>query len=180
MSQTCVLTFSSRTKSVRLVVHGDGRVTVTAPRFASRRVIEQFVASKSEWIKQKLANFKKHPPVLVPKLSKAEIVKYKKLARVLVEARIKHFNALYNFKFQRIAIRNQKTRWGSCSKKGNLNFNFKIVLLPPGLADYIVVHELCHLGEFNHSKNFWALVAKTVPNFRALRGELRKHQIRYQ
>jgi hypothetical protein len=165
---------------VRLVVHHDGRVVVTAPRFASKQMIEQFVASKSEWIKEKLAHFKKHPRVLVPKHTKKEIVAYKKQARQLVEARIKHFNAIYNFKFQRIAIRNQKTRWGSCSKKGNLNFNYKIVLLPPELADYIVVHELCHLGELNHSRNFWALVEKTVPNWRELRMSLRKDQIRLQ
>lgn len=178
--KSCSIKRSKRTRSVRLVVYPDGRVAVTAPWFVGLRTINNFVASKSEWIKEKLAHFKKHPQPLVPKHTKKNIAQYKKKARQLVEARIKHFNAVYNFKFQRIAIRNQKTRWGSCSKKGNLNFNYKIVLLPLELADYIVVHELCHLGEFNHSRSFWALVEKTIPNFRELRGQLRKHQIRYQ
>ena len=67
-----------------------------------------------------------------------------------------------------------KTRWGSCSKKGTLNFNYKIALLSPELRDYIIVHELCHLGEFNHSSKFWLLVEKTVPNYKTLRKQIKQ------
>jgi len=98
----------------------------------------------------------------------------KEKARELVKARLEYFNTFYGYKWGKIAIRNQKTRWGSCSKKGNLNFNYKIVLLPPSYSDYIIVHELCHLEEFNHSENFWNLVAKTIPNWRVIRMNLRK------
>ncbi len=100
---------------------------------------------------------------------KAEYEKHKEVAMTLAENRISHYNKLYHFKINRIAIKNSKTRWGSCSKKGNLNFNYKIALLPPELADYIIVHELCHLGEFNHSAKFWELVAMAMPNWKEIR-----------
>jgi len=86
---------------------------------------------------------------------------------------LEYFNTFYNFKWGRVTIRNQKTRWGSCSKKGNLNFNYKIALLKPSQADYIIVHELCHLKEFNHGKNFWSLVAQTIPDYKEVRSSLR-------
>ena len=70
-------------------------------------------------------------------------------------------------------MRNQRSRWGSCSRSGNLNFNYRIASLRPELQDYIVVHELCHLKEFNHKEGFWALVALTVPDWQTLRAELR-------
>jgi len=73
-----------------------------------------------------------------------------------------------------VKIRDQSSRWGSCSWKGNLNFSYKLVLLPEHLADYVVVHELCHLREMNHSPRFWALVSQTVPDYRAKRRELKK------
>lgn len=107
------------------------------------------------------------------KAGRVEYLKYKEVAREVAIKRLEYFNQFYNFKYGQVAIRNQKTRWGSCSKKGNLNFNYKIALLPPELADYLVVHELCHLGEFNHSQNFWNLVGKTLPDYRELRKKLR-------
>lgn len=106
--------------------------------------------------------------------SKSNYLKHKEQARALAHHKVAHFNTIYNFPINRIAIRNQKTRWGSCSRNGNLNFNYKIALIPEPLADYIVVHEICHLGEFNHSKNFWDLVARTIPDWKKKREELRR------
>jgi predicted metal-dependent hydrolase len=105
--------------------------------------------------------------------SKSEYLKYKNQALELVRNKLEYFNKFYNFKYNKVTVRNQSTRWGSCSKSGNLNFNHKLALLPENLVDYVVVHELCHLGEFNHSKNFWDLVARTVPDFKERRQELR-------
>lgn len=104
-------------------------------------------------------------------------LKHKEAARALVLARIEHFNNYYKLNFKRISIRNQRTRWGSCSRNGNLNFNYKLALIPEYMADYVIVHELCHLKEFNHSKRFWALVGETIPNFSQIRQELRQMRV---
>jgi len=96
-------------------------------------------------------------------------LKYKEEARCLVKERVVVFGEIYKVSPKRIAIKNTKSRWGSCSKKGNLNFNYRIVFLSPALADYLIVHELCHLKEFNHSSRFWNLVALSLPDYKKLR-----------
>lgn len=97
----------------------------------------------------------------------------KEKARAFVKSRLEYFNNFYGYAYNRISIKDTKSRWGSCSTKANLNFNYKIIFLPPELADYIIVHELCHLKEMNHSPNFWILVAHTLPNYKKLRKSLR-------
>jgi len=96
---------------------------------------------------------------------------------MVITAKIKRYNELFQYRLGRVSIRNQRTRWGSCSKRGNLNFNYKILFLEESFADYIVVHELCHLQELNHSKRFWSLVAQVFPNYRQIRNELRRKVI---
>jgi len=99
-------------------------------------------------------------------------------ARAIVAERIAHFmhhyGARHGISVGRVAIRNQKSRWGSCSKKGNLNFNYKLAFMPPPIRDYVIVHEICHIKEFNHGRGFWSLVAETVPDWKKLRKELRR------
>jgi predicted metal-dependent hydrolase len=102
----------------------------------------------------------------------------KEMARTLVENRLSFFNKIYKFKINRVAIKNTTTRWGSCSSKKNLNFNYKIIYLRSDLANYLIVHELCHLSELNHSKKFWALVSQTIPNYAKINKELKKIHIR--
>ena len=98
--------------------------------------------------------------------SPEEFRRYKKQAAKLVLRKIEKYNKIYNFSYNKIFIRNQRTRWGSCSQKKNLSFNYKIIFLPDELADYLVVHELCHLKEFNHSRRFWDLVRVAIPDYR--------------
>ncbi len=105
--------------------------------------------------------------------SQKEYLLHKETARKLVHERLKYFNQFYGFKYNKVSIRNQKTRWGSCSKSGNLNFSYKLVLLPPHLSDYIIIHELCHLKEFNHSQAFWDLVAQQAPDYKKAINELK-------
>ncbi len=104
---------------------------------------------------------------------------HKEAARVLVHERLRYWNQFYNFSYHRVAIRNQRRCWGSCTSKGNLNFSYKLLLLPPHLADYIILHELCHLGELNHSPRFWALVAERMPDYKEHMKELRQIEKTY-
>ena len=104
----------------------------------------------------------------------SEYIEIKEKARALVHQRLEYYNQFYNFKYNRVAIRNQKSRWGSCSRAGNLNFNYRLAVIDPVLADYVIVHELCHLKELNHSSGFWDLVAETMPNYKYLRTILLK------
>ncbi len=117
--------------------------------------------------------------------SNAHYLKYKSATRLLVEEKIKFYINIYKEKHKiefkpsgRIAIRNTVSRWGSCSTKGNLNFSYRLSLLPQELSDYIIVHELCHLKEFNHGQKFWDLVALELPDHEKLREKLKKHSLR--
>ncbi len=93
-------------------------------------------------------------------------LEHKEAARSLTLARLEYFNQHYDLTWNRVAIRNQRRCWGSCTSLKNLNFSYKILFLPPALQDYIFVHELCHLKELNHGPNFWALVAEVIPDYR--------------
>lgn len=101
-------------------------------------------------------------------------VENKESARTLVIDRLEHFNRHYNLSWNRVAIRNQRRCWGSCSSAKNLNFNYKILLLPPHLRDYIIVHELCHLVHLHHGQTFWDLVSEQMPGYKQFVHELRE------
>ena len=173
------LNISNKARSLRLAVYCDGRCVVTTPRFIPQFIVDRFLINKSEWILNKIEYFIKYKGIISThkKGTRGEYIKNKDLAYKIAKDRLEYYNKFYGYKWNNIIIKNQKTRWGSCSKKGNLNFNYKIVLLPEKARDYIIVHELCHLGEFNHSRNFWKLVAKTIPNYLEIRKNLRKNII---
>ena len=180
------LKISKKAKQMRLEIHRNGELVVTVPRGMDYGFVERFVYQKSNWIADKLRYFNslKENPVVEPSslqgqrvflnTSRREYLKYKSAAKILAENRITYYNKFYNFRINRVAIKNTKSRWGSCSKRGNLNFSYKIALLPKDLADYVIVHELCHLGEFNHSKGFWKLVSLTIPNYIELKNKFHK------
>lgn len=100
---------------------------------------------------------------------------YRKKAEETIRDRLDHFNQHYGFHFRRVAFRDQKSRWGSCSRAGNLNFNWRLIMAPIEVIDSVVVHELCHLKEMNHSRRFWALVEETFPNYREVRKWLKEN-----
>jgi hypothetical protein len=100
-----------------------------------------------------------------PKRVNRSYVLHKETARTLLRARLEYFNQHYKHAYSRVAIRDQRRCWGSCSSKGNLNFSYKLLFLPPCLRDYVVVHELCHLRVLNHSTDFWMLVAEVMPDY---------------
>lgn len=166
---------SWRARRLRLAVYCDGSFVVTAPRGFDFSRIEEFIVQKTEWVLEKLDFAKKRGRSLTFfRNSKKKYKKLKHEALSLAGRKTAEFNRIYGFKYSKISIRNQKTRWGSCSKKGNLNFSYKIALLPKKYLDYIIVHELCHLEEFNHSPDFWNLVARTIPDYKEIRKKIRK------
>ena len=165
---------SDRAKRMRLAVYCDATVVVTVPRGVEMGLIEKFLQEKRSWIEDKIAYFTQFKNKPITRFSETDYKKYKDDAFALAYERVSHFNQIYGFSYNDINIKNQKTRWGSCSAKGNLNFNYKILFLPEAVRDYVVVHELCHLKEFNHSKKFWNLVAKALPEYLEINAELRK------
>lgn len=166
---------SKTARRLRITISRDGQCIVTIPRRMDEVIAQKFVNEKSDWIRKQINRVALLPPPTV--FSKKEIVALKKQTRLLVTERLSYFNQFYGHTYFKISIRRQKTRWGSCSKTGNLNFNYKIALLPPHLADYIIVHELCHLKEMNHSKRFWELVELTIPFPSLKRRELKIHKL---
>jgi predicted metal-dependent hydrolase len=120
-----------------------------------------------------VARHAKRRPSVLPRASAAEFKKHTAEALLFVRERITVLNAPYAFKFSKIVIRNQKTLWGSCSKQGVLSFNYRLLFLPSLLQDYIIIHELCHLSQMNHSARFWNMVSLTVPNPKQVRRQFR-------
>lgn len=169
-----VLKASARSKRMRLAVHAGGFLVVTIPSRMGERMMERFLLEKADWVLEKITVMKKKTPIKSEPLSKVEWKRMKVVALELVHRRLGYFNDYYRFTYNHVSIRQQKTRWGSCSRDKNLNFNVKLAVLPAKLADYIIVHELCHLKEMNHSPRFWKLVAQTFPDHKELRKELKK------
>lgn len=165
---------SRRARSLRLEIGSSG-LMVTKPWFMSVFFMEQFIKRQSDWI---LKNLAKHRNTKVlPKIEKEELMVLKKRAAKILISRLEYFNQKYNFKYKSVSVRNQKTRWGSCSRVGSLNFNYRLVLLPGELLDYVVVHELCHLKEMNHSLKFWNLVEQAIPDYKEKRKALEKFRL---
>lgn len=165
---------SRRAKNMRLTIYCDGSLVATVPSRYSDGILEEFILEKSDWILKKIEYFNNFSHKEFWVNNPTDFVNSKEKALDLARERINYFNQFYNFSFKKINIRNQRTRWGSCSRSGSLSFNYKIVYLPAKLADYVIVHELCHLQEFNHSRKFWALVKKTVPDCEKIRKEVRR------
>ena len=164
---------SRRAKRMRIAIYGDTNIVVTLPYGLKESLAEKFLSAKAAWLLDKILYFKKYGQLVFIKSNIRDYQKNKQAVLSLAEDRVNYFNKIYKLKFNKIAIRRQKTRWGSCSSKGNLNYNYKILFLPEAITDYIIVHELCHLKEFNHSRKFWHLVAQAAPNYLEIKKELK-------
>lgn len=166
---------TKRTRRLRITVYPGGRVVLSHPRFVTNRGILRFLSQYETWVAKEVEKMKH---VIVPEArllgSRKEYKEQKEKARAFVHERLHYFNLHYKLAHGRVAIKNMKSRWGSCSGKRNLNFHYKIVSLPPELADYLIVHELSHVKELNHGERFWSLVGETLPNYTILRTRLRK------
>ncbi len=131
---------SKRAKRARLTIYCDGRVVVTIPWRLNKKLADRLVTQKANWILKKLAHFKQSKGLVLPKSNKKDYLRYKIEVGQFIKQRINYFNQNEQFLFKSINIKNQKTRWGSCSAKKNLNFNYRIIFLPKEMADYIIIH----------------------------------------
>lgn len=163
-----------RARRINITVRRDGTVWVTKPRRTPMREVEAFIRKCEQWILRTQEKYSTLPKTSRIETSKEGYEKYKAMARRDVACRISRLNDFYRAPISKLTVRNQKSRWGSCSHTGALSFNYRILFLPDDLADYIVAHELCHVREMNHSKRFWDLVAFTIPDHKERRKELRK------
>ena len=163
---------SSR-KTISIVIRPNGEVEVRCPKHCSRREAEQFLASKEVWLRKHLEVIGQRQKL--PMLSEAERKALAEQASGILPAKVRHFAQLIGVSCGRITIRSQRTRWGSCSAKGNLSFNCLLMLCPEPVQDYVVIHELCHRKEMNHSALFWAEVEKILPDYPIRRKWLKEH-----
>ena len=166
----------SKRKTLSVEIKPDGQVIVRIPERVSRREAERFVSERSEWIEEtleKLSEKRRNTPSL-PKFSPEEMKIIKKKAKREIPILVDEYARIIGVSYNRISIRAQHTLWGSCTAEGNLNFNCLLVLLPERVMRYVVVHELCHRKEMNHSKDFWAEVQKVLPDYINLRKVLKE------
>lgn len=167
----------SRRRSIALEIRPDQTLLVRAPYYATNTQIRGFVESRESWIDKHLARMeeKNEARRLLPALTPDDIQNLGEKACADIPARIRHFAPVVGVTVGRVTIRNQRTRWGSCSAKGNLNFNCLLMLCPENVRDYVVVHELCHRLEMNHSPRFWADVEAVLPDYREPKRWLREN-----
>ena len=160
----------SNRKTISIQVNTDLTVTVRAPVYATNKDIDKILHDKESWIMKHMEQIReqnvRYESSGLKHLTKAEIEDLADKALKYIPQRVEYFSKIVGVDYGRITIRNQRTRWGSCSSKGNLNFNCLLMLTPTEVIDYVVVHELCHRKEMNHSKNFWIEVEKVIPDYK--------------
>lgn len=208
----------SKRKTLSLSVMKDGAIIVKAPISMNESVINNFIAEKQNWIKDKLSIINKTNDrfediikyksfllygnkyslvlsdvkkveinedfqIVIPQKTEPDkIIKllkswYKKIAKKILQDRLKFIEERIRLKSNTMRINDSKGRWGSCNTIGVISFNWRVILLPPQIIDYVIVHELCHLVEMNHSKKFWSLVQRFLPNYEVLKKSIKDYGI---
>ena len=158
---------SSKAKRVSIRIDQNRQVILTMPSRFPQYLAKQFIAQKQAWIEEKLATIPDN--IYTPEHYK----QHKEKARKIISARVQYWAHIMGLSYNRLSIRHTNTRWGSCSSKRNLNFSYKLIFLAPELMDYVIIHELAHLVEMNHSKRFWNIVATYCPDCSTHRAKLR-------
>ena len=176
---------SSRRKTVSVQIGAGGKMTVRCPYYMGKWIVDGFLKEKQDWIYknyleavQKAASDDFDSDSRIPSGEPENptlVNKHKKYARKIFEAKVAYFQQFTGGNYTSITIRDQKTRWGSCSGRGTLSFNWRLILAPPEILDYVVVHELCHLTHMNHSKEFWSLVGSVIPDYKIRRKWLKEN-----
>lgn len=167
----------SKRKTISLEIRTDLSVCLRVPLKTTDSEIRAFLREKESWIRKHLQEMQQRAAEQrrIPKLTNEELRELAERACRVLPEKVAYYAEKLGVTYGMITIRNQKTRWGSCSAKGNLNFNCLLMLMPEDVTDYVVVHELCHRIEMNHSKNFWNLVEHILPDYHQSRKWLKEH-----
>lgn len=170
----------SKRKTYAISIDEEGSVIFRVPLHTSERQIMEIAEEKEHWIithyLKVIEKKNSRPHSDLSAVQKTALKKrYKDAARDYIPKRVAYFQTMTGGNYTRITIRDQKTRWGSCSSNGTLSFNWRLMLAPPAILDYVVVHELCHLTHMNHSSAFWATVESVYPDYRTARKWLKEH-----
>jgi predicted metal-dependent hydrolase len=167
----------SNRKSIAIEVTKDLRIIVRAPLRMPEREINRFVGEKADWIEKSLKKMQERAnnEPQGQELSQQDIRLLVTRAKRILPPKVERYAKILGVSYNRITIRMQKSRWGSCSAQGNLNFNCLLMRAPEDVIDYVVVHELCHRKEMNHSDRFWAEVEKIIPDYKERRKWLKDH-----
>jgi predicted metal-dependent hydrolase len=162
---------SARVRGSRAVFRPGEPPEIVVPPLAGERDVDRAILAHRDWLARRLAEAPV-PTLELPALTEPE---GRRRARAALLAAVPREAAALGVTYRRLAVRDQRTRWGSCSTTGTLSFNWRLVLAPTEVLDYVVVHELCHLREPNHSRRFWRLVEAHRPHFRGERDWLARH-----
>ncbi len=156
-------------KTCAIQICEDGTVLVRAPRRMSHEQIERLLRDKSDWITASRQKMKARSAIrnALPPLTKEEIQILGKRALEVLPPRVAYYAARIGVTYGRITVRHQISRFGSCSSEGNLSFNCLLMMMPGEVVDYVIVHELCHRKEMNHSAAFWSEVQRILPNYKS-------------
>ncbi|HXD16808.1 MAG TPA: M48 family metallopeptidase [Vicinamibacterales bacterium] len=158
-----------RARRYVLRLDANGRVRVTIPRGGSRREAVAFAERHAEWIARQRARLTAYAPSFDDGGASRE------RARRELPARLRELAVQHGLAVSRVSIRNQRARWGSCGRDGHICLNWRLVLVPSRVRDYVLLHELMHLRRMDHSPAFWRLVAAACPDYLAARAWLRRH-----
>lgn len=173
-----VTTIRSSRKTIAIEISHRG-IIIRAPQIMSDEEIDAFIKKKEKWIERTLQKLESKNSVGNNVLTSTEINELAERALAVIPERVKYYAALFGVDYGRITIRNQRTRWGSCSSKGNLNFNCLLMLLPDEVIDSVVAHELCHRKHMNHSPAFYAELVSVFPNYQQCRTWLKENGGQY-
>ncbi len=169
----------SARKTVVIQITKEGEIIARAPRFMSEREIIKFAEKHGDWIEKNLTRILKDKENAKPAFSDEELRELIRKAKTVIPEKVAYFAEIMGVSWGRISVRKQSTIWGSCSMNGNLSFNCLLMLMPEAVMDYVIVHELAHRLQMNHSATFWAEVEKVIPDYKTRRRWLKKEGGQY-
>ncbi len=173
---TCRIIPASR-RSISIRITPQKEILVRVPEWVSYRQLDALLCEKKDWILKTWQSIPDPPVLTVREQNQIAALekRYRRAAHEYIPARVAYFQQFTGGRYDKITIRDQKTRWGSCSSNGTLSFNYRLMLAPPKILDYVVVHELCHLKHMNHSPAFWQAVEDVLPDYRERKQWLKEH-----